>query len=114
MKTCVAAAADKLDSLLDGSFGRARFLILFDSDSGVYQAIDNKASVDAAQGAGVKAAQTAVLAGAGAVITTQCGPKAMRVLKAAGVKVYISPCQKVCDAIESFRKGMLQELGMDP
>ena len=60
------------------------------------------------QGAGIQTAQHLINSGVKGVITGHCGPKAFRVLKAAGIAVYNCQAQTVKEAIEQFRAGMLQ------
>jgi len=109
MKIAVVATGRTLDSPLDDRFGRAEHLILYDLQSDAFDVIDNKPSLDTAQGAGIQTAEAVIRSGAQAVITRHCGPKAFRVLKAAGIKVFMSQASTVADAIESFKGGDLQE-----
>ncbi len=109
MKLVFTTTGDNLDSLLDPSFGRARCFLLHDLDSGINQVISNQQNIDAAQGAGIQAAQTIVKANAGALVTGHCGPKAFRVLAAAGVKVYNTDAPTVAEALARFRAGQLTE-----
>jgi predicted Fe-Mo cluster-binding NifX family protein len=41
------------------------------------------------------------------VVTGHCGPKAFRVLSAAGVKVYNTDAPTVAEALDRFRAGKL-------
>ncbi|MDH7598258.1 MAG: NifB/NifX family molybdenum-iron cluster-binding protein [Sedimentisphaerales bacterium] len=109
MKIAVIATGPTLDSRLDDRFGRTRHIIIYDLQSQTFQAMDNRPSLDSAQGAGIQTAEAVISAGAQAVITRHCGPKAFRVLNAAGVKVFMSQATTVADAIESFKRGDLQE-----
>jgi predicted Fe-Mo cluster-binding NifX family protein len=109
MKLVFTTTGDNLDALLDPSFGRARNFLLFDLESGTSQVISNQQNLNAAQGAGIQAAQTIVKAGAGALVTGHCGPKAFRVLAAAGVKVYNTDAPTVAEALARYRAGQLTE-----
>ena len=71
--------------------------------------IDNRQNLDAAQGAGIQSAQNVVAGGAQALVTGHCGPKAFRVLKAAGVDVYTSDAPTVAAALALFREGTLKK-----
>ena len=53
-----------------------------------FEIIDNQQNLNAAQGAGIQSAETVVRSGAKVLVSGHCGPKAFRVLAAAGVKVY--------------------------
>ena len=57
MKIAISAEGDTQNSPVDPRFGRARWFVLYDSDSGQYEAVDNSASAEAMQGAGPKAAE---------------------------------------------------------
>ena len=74
-----------------------------------FEVISNQQNLDAAQGAGIQSAQTIVKAGAEALITGHCGPKAFRVLDAAGVKVFNTDALTVADALARYRAGQLSE-----
>ena len=109
MKLIFTTAGETLDATLDPSFGRARNVLLYDLESGTGQVISNQQNLNAAQGAGIQAAQTIVKAGAQALITGHCGPKAFRVLEAAGVKVYNTDAPTITEALARFRAGKLTE-----
>jgi predicted Fe-Mo cluster-binding NifX family protein len=109
MKLIFTSTGSTLDAPLDPSFGRARHFLLYDTDSGASQVISNQQNLDAAQGAGIQAAQTIVRAGAEALITGHCGPKAFRVLAAAGVKVYNTDAPTVAAALARFQDRQLTE-----
>lgn len=109
MKLVFTTTGDTVDAALDPSFGRARNFLLYDLESGTSQVIGNQQNLNAAQGAGIQAAQTIVKAGAGALVTGHCGPKAFRVLEAAGVKVYNTDAPTIHEALARFRAGQLIE-----
>ena len=110
MKLVFTTTGDTLDALLDPSFGRARNFLLYDAESGTSQVISNQQNLNAAQGAGIQAAQTIVKAGAGALVTGHCGPKAFRVLAAAGIKVYNTDAPTIAEALARYRAGQLTEV----
>jgi predicted Fe-Mo cluster-binding NifX family protein len=58
-------------------------------------------------GAGIQSAQFVVSKGAGAVITGHCGPNAMQVLSAAGIKVYTGQSGPIKDAVSRYQNGEL-------
>ena len=59
-------------------------------------------------GAGVRAAQTVVDEGVGAVVAGEVGPKAYEVLDAAGVRVYARITGKVRDALDMLASDMVR------
>jgi predicted Fe-Mo cluster-binding NifX family protein len=99
-----------MQALTDGSFGRAPWLIIVDTEQKtVVEAIENS-GVNASQGAGIAAAQTIADRGAGALLTGRVGPKAQAALDAAGVAIYenVSNCT-VGEALEQFNAGQYQK-----
>lgn len=107
MRIAVTAAGPELTSAVDQRFGRARYLIVVDTPERTLTAIDNQAGMNAAQGAGIQAAQNVIDNKATAVITGHCGPKAFRALKAGGVEVYLAPQGTVDSVISQFEAGDL-------
>lgn len=109
MKLVFTTPGDSLDAPLDPSFGRAPNFLLYDTQGGACKVISNAQNLDAAQGAGIQAAQAIVKAGAGCLITGHCGPKAFRVLASAGVKVFNTDAPTVAEALARYRAGELTE-----
>lgn len=110
MKVVITAMGENGSDKLDPRFGRAKFFILADTETGAMSAHDNAQNLNAAQGAGVQAAESVVRLGAEAVISGNVGPKAFRVLKAANVKMYLSAEDTVAEALEKFRAGGLKQI----
>ena len=109
MKLALTTPGENLDSKLDPSFGRPKNFLIFDFERQTSTLISNQQNLNAAQGAGIQAAQTIVKAGAQALITGHCGPKAFRVLEAAGVKVYNTDAPTIAEALARYRAGQLTE-----
>jgi predicted Fe-Mo cluster-binding NifX family protein len=65
-----------LQSPLDPRFGRAKYFIVLDTDSGAFSAADNSVNLNPAQGAGIQAGKRVVELGADGLITGHVGPKA--------------------------------------
>ena len=110
MKVAVTSQGPELGAAVDPRFGRAKYFVVVDTESGEFSAHDNGTNLEAAHGAGVQAAQDVVRLGAEAVITGNLGPKAADGLRAAGVKVYRQTWGTVRDAIEQFNEGRLPEI----
>lgn len=110
MKIAFTTSGNGLDAPLEQRFGRAPRFLLYEMESGAVQTIDNAKSMNAAQGAGIQAAESVVRAGASCVVTGHCGPKAFRVLSAAGVKVYATDATTVGEALDLFRSERLAQL----
>jgi predicted Fe-Mo cluster-binding NifX family protein len=107
MIIAVTTSGDNLAAPLDSRFGRAARFLIYNTDTKDFQAIDNSQNLNAPQGAGIQAAQTVANAGADALITGHCGPKAFRVLQAAGIKVYNCEAATVETALNLLGNGTL-------
>jgi len=103
MKIAITAQGQDLDSLVDPRFGRAKWFIVVDTDTGEFEAVNNTQNVNAAQGAGIQAGQIVAQHGVEALLTGHCGPNAFHTLQAAGVKAYVGVDGKVGEAVEKFK-----------
>jgi len=110
MKLVITSQGTDPAGPVDSRFGRARYFILFDTDTEEFKVLDNADQVEAAQGAGVQAAQNVVNGGAEALLTGHCGPKAFEVLSAAGVKIYSGIKGTVQEAVQAWRQNELELL----
>jgi len=108
MKVAVTAKGKDLDSPVDRRFGRAEVFIIYDSETGSFEAVENRANLDLTQGAGIQSARNVVGNGVGYVITGHCGPKAHRSLSAAGVGIIVGATGTVREAIAMFEAGELE------
>jgi predicted Fe-Mo cluster-binding NifX family protein len=109
MKIAFSTSGSDIGALLDSRFGRSPKFLVYDLDSKKFEVIDNQQNLNAAQGAGIQSAETVVRSGAKVLVSGHCGPKAFRVLAAAGVKVYTSDAPTVAAALEKFKAGELKE-----
>jgi predicted Fe-Mo cluster-binding NifX family protein len=109
MKVAITAQGETLASPMDPRFGRAAKFIVVDMANGAWSAHDNTQNLNAAQGAGIQAAQTVAELGVQAVVTGHCGPKAFRVLQTAGIRIYTTEAATVAEALEQYRAGTLTE-----
>ncbi len=107
MKIAVSSKGNTLDSEIDPRFGRAGFFLLVDPETMKFEVLENRQNLQLPQGAGIQAAQTVVEHGAKMVLTGNCGPKAFRVLQAAGIKVAVGISGKVQEAIDQYKQGKL-------
>jgi predicted Fe-Mo cluster-binding NifX family protein len=110
MKVAISTAGTTVNDAVELRFGRATAFLICDTESGSVNRVDNIQQLNAAQGAGIQSAGNVVNSGATAVISGHCGPKAMRVLKSAGVKVYLTDHCSISDALERFKAGELAEI----
>ncbi len=110
MKIVVTSQGKELSSEIDPRFGRAKWLLLVDTQTGLSGAYDNAVNLNIAQGAGIQTGQNVANLGAEAVITGNIGPNAFKTLDAADVKVYLSKTKKIQEAIGSYKAGELNEV----
>jgi predicted Fe-Mo cluster-binding NifX family protein len=110
MKIAVSAKGGTPESEVDPRFGRASCFLVFDTASGVWQAVDNAPAITAAHGAGIQSAETVCRSGAEIVISGHVGPKAFTVLAAGGVTIYQCEARSARESVEAFQSGQLPEL----
>lgn len=109
MKIAITSSGKDLDSQMDLRFGRAKGFIIYETDNDAFEFVDNVQNLEAAQGAGIQAAQNVVNKNAEIVISGHCGPKAFKVLSTSGVKIYTAEEGKISEILEKFKNGKLQE-----
>jgi predicted Fe-Mo cluster-binding NifX family protein len=109
VKVVFTTSGNDLNAPLDSRFGRAPKFLVYDLDSETFEVIDNQQNLNAAQGAGIQAAETVARSGAKSLVTGHCGPKAFRVLSAAGIKIFTTDAPTVAAALEQYRAGQLAQ-----
>jgi predicted Fe-Mo cluster-binding NifX family protein len=109
VRIAITSSGPMLDSEIDPRFGRARYVLIVDTDSLSVEPIENP-NVAAGGGAGVQTSQMVIGRSVGAVLTGNCGPNAYRTLNAANVQVYAGVSGTVRAAIEAFTRGELGPL----
>ncbi len=109
MKIVFSTSGADLDAPLDSRFGRAAKFLVYDTETDTFTVVVNLQNLNAAQGAGIQSAQTVAASGAQVLVTGHCGPKAFRVLKAAGIDVYTSDAPTVAAALTLYREGKLKK-----
>jgi len=110
MKIAITAQGKELSSEIDLRFGRARWIIVVDSETGDFAAHDNVVNLNAVQGAGIQTGQNIANLDVEVVITGNVGPNAFKTLNAAGVKIFLAEKQTVQETIDSFKAGKLKEV----
>jgi len=98
------------DALVDERFGRAAGFSLIEekADGDSIEYLDNKQNTEAMQGAGIQAGEAMVKAGAEVLLTGHVGPKALRVLRAGKVQIFLGTRGTTRMALEDYRKGRLR------
>ena len=107
MKIAITARGIRLDSEVDPRFGRAPYILIVDTETLAFEAVDNSENVNAFKGAGIKAASMVSERGAQVLMTGYCGPKAFQVLVAADIRVASDVSGTVREAVAAHRKGLL-------
>ncbi|MGD9948218.1 MAG: NifB/NifX family molybdenum-iron cluster-binding protein [Desulfobulbus sp.] len=105
MKVAVTSKGVLLDSEVDPRFGRAPYIVVVDTDTMDFEAVDNSTNVNAFKGAGIQAATMVCEKGAEVLMTGYCGPKAFTTLEAGGVKVVSDVTGTIRDAVETYKAG---------
>ncbi len=108
MRIAVSAQGTDLTSPVDVRFGRARCFLIFDTNDESVTVVDNEQNINAAQGAGIQAAEHVTRQNVDIVIAGNFGPKAFRALGAAGVKAAQWANGTVAEAIELARNDKLK------
>ena len=110
MKIAVSSYGKDLNSQIDPRFGRCAYFLIVNTDDMSFEAFENK-GVSLSGGAGIQAGQFVVSKGAEAVITGNCGPKAVQTLSAAGVELFTGHTGSVIEALEKYKSTDLTSPG---
>ena len=110
MKVAVTSQGKDFSSEIDLRFGRAKYLLVIDTETDDFTVHDNELNLNAVQGAGIQTGQNIANLGVEAVITGNVGPNAFKTLSMAGVGIFLAEKQTVSEAMESFRTGKLKEV----
>jgi len=108
MKVAVTAKGKTLDDEVDPRFGRAPYILLVDTETFEFEAVDNSENVNAFKGAGIQAATMISEKGAEVLLTGYCGPNAFKTLDVAGIKVVNDVSGTVREAVEKFKAGPVE------
>ncbi len=110
MKVVITAGGPGIEESFDTRFGRAAFLIVCDIENGSWECHPNTQNLEAAQGAGIQAAQNVQRLGATALITGHVGPKAFKVLHANGIKIFSANAGTAHEALNAYKGGLLSRM----
>ena len=106
MKVAISADGKGLESTVHQRFGRCPFFLLVETDDMTVDVLENR-HADLSTGAGIQAAGMLVSNGAKAVITGNCGPKAMQVFAETGVPAILNQHGVIREVVEKFKNGSL-------
>jgi predicted Fe-Mo cluster-binding NifX family protein len=108
-KIAFSTSGENQDALLDTRFGRCKNFIIYDVEQNQLSVVENTQNMEAAQGAGIQSAQNVIEHGADVLISGHCGPKAFRVLSAAGIAIYLGDSKPIHELIEDYKQGRLKK-----
>jgi len=108
MRIAITSQGPELSSEVDPRFGRAKLFIIYDLKTEQVEVASNEQNLNAAQGAGIQAAQNVAECDVAYVLTGHCGPNAFRTLTSAGIKVILDLQGTVQQAIDKFKAGELK------
>ena len=108
MKIAITSKGHQLDSEVDPRFGRAAYIMIVDTETLEFEAVNNASNVNALKGAGIQAAVTVSDKGAEVLLTGHCGPNAFRTLQAAKVKVANDVSGTIREAVNAFKDGKVR------
>jgi predicted Fe-Mo cluster-binding NifX family protein len=107
MKICITAQNKDLESDVDPRFGRCKYFIIADTDSGDFKPVINP-NIDSSGGAGIQSGQLMADNQVKYVLTGNMGPNAFQTLKAAEVEVITGVTGTVKEAIEKFKNSQFK------
>ena len=107
MRIAIASKDRELSSQIEPRFGRAEYIIIYDTRSQEPEVLDNREIAQLTGGAGVKAAEAVVDKNVDYVISQNFGPKALQVFKAANVGAAVMSGETVAQAIELAKRRQL-------
>lgn len=108
MRIAVASQGKDSASKVDPRFGRASYFLIYDTDNEELQVVANGQNIDAAQGAGIQAAESVANMNVDLVVAGNFGPKAFQALRSAGTRVALWADGTVLEAIELARNDKLE------
>lgn len=110
MRICIVSEGPDPSAEVDCRFGRARYFVIFDTETRKHESIDNSENACADGGAGIQAARQIVEKHCDWVVCGHIGPRAMEVLTEGDVRVAVGASGVVWDAIEDFENDTLHEI----
>ena len=113
MKVAVSASGKDFNAQIDPRFGRCEYLLIIDTDNMDIAPYPNDYK-EMSGGAGTQSAAFVIAKGAKAVLTGNCGPKAMEVFDRENIKVYTGQAGTVGQVIEQFKKAAVTGVTASP
>jgi len=111
MKIAVCTQGIDRESQVDVRFGRSAYFAVYDDVSDNWSFIANDQNLQAAQGAGLQAAQSVLDADVEVLIAVNVGPKAIAAMLAQNVAVYkVATNVTALQALQQYKDQKLQKL----
>ena len=111
MKIAITSSGPTLDDPVDPRFGRCAYFVIAETNDMSFEAFDNE-SIALGSGAGIQSAQFVASKKVDAVITGNCGPKALQTLSAAKIEVFAGQAGTVRQVIERYHRGNITSTDM--
>jgi predicted Fe-Mo cluster-binding NifX family protein len=109
-KIAVTATEPRTDSEVEPQFGRTSWFMIYDPAEETWRPVDNTREARTPGGAGVGAARMLAGRNVTVVITGRCGPKALRELSSAGIRVFQGAGRTVEEALDDYQAQRLEEI----
>lgn len=106
MKIAVTSTGPTLDDMMEARFGRCPYFLIIDLETMEFEAPENP-NIALGGGAGIQSAQLMAEKGVSAVLTGNCGPKALQIFGAANIQVITGVTGQVRQAVEQYKSGAL-------
>lgn len=106
MKIAISADGKDLESTIHERFGRCPYFLIVETDDLSVETLEN-ANADLSTSAGIQSASLVASKGVEAVITGNCGPKAMQVFDATNIRIITGQHGKIRPVVENFKRGTL-------
>jgi predicted Fe-Mo cluster-binding NifX family protein len=103
MRIAVTSSGPSPEDAFDSRFGRAPFILVYDTGGDVWEVIDNSPNCTAQSGAGIGAADLVARAEVDVVMTGYLGPKAEQALAATQVRSRLGEFESPRLAVEQLR-----------
>ena len=107
MKIFVNAHEESLNSLIDKSFGRCNYFLIYETENDSFQFVKNPHQ-DSQESVGAAVAKSAIESGVKAVLAVNPGPRAFNLLQNENIDIYrVNEDSTLKDAINAFTKNEL-------
>lgn len=109
MKVAISSPDGKANTPFSPRFGRCESFIIFDSETGGWEAVSNPGAA-ASGGAGATVVQFLANRQVGATITGKYGPTAFKALQAAGIQGFEAAAGTPAELYQQYLAGELKQV----